>query len=170
MARLIEAFARLENRTPDTRLVLVGDYKGDKFKSSYRHLVELIEKLDLTERVEFAGFVPDPALAELYRRTRLFVMPPLAEGFGLPVLEAMACGAPVAAGKGHAVEEVTAQAALLFDPLNIDEMTRCIDRALADDALTADLAARSLARAAEFSWEHTAREVVRVFEETASLP
>ena len=70
LGRLIQAFARLQSRTPETRLVLVGDYQGDKFKSSYRHLVELIEKLDLQDKVEFAGFVPDPELADLYRRTR----------------------------------------------------------------------------------------------------
>ena len=82
----------------------------------------------------------------------------------------MACGAPVAAGKGHAVEEVTGDAALLFDPLSVDEITRCIDRTLADAELSKDLASRALVRAAEFSWENTAKEVVRIFEETAGSP
>ncbi len=166
LARLIEAFAGLTNRTPDTRLVLVGDYEGDRFKSSYGELRELIGRLGVDDRVEFAGFVSDADLTELYRRTRLFVMPSLDEGFGLPALEAMACGAPAALSSGHALEEVAAGAALLFDPLRVDAIRSTIDRALADPTLTASLATRSLARASGFSWENTARDVVKVFEET----
>lgn len=168
LARLIEAFAKLRNKTPDTRLVLVGDYEGDRFKSSHGALRELIVRLGLEERVEFAGFVPDPELAEMYRRTRLFVMPSLDEGFGLPAVEAMACGAPVAVSTGHALEEVAAGAALLFDPLDVDGMATTIDRALADHALLEDLEKRSAARAAKLSWENTARDVLRAFRATVA--
>jgi len=167
LIRLIDAFARSRARSASTRLLLVGDYQDDAFKSSY---AEVRARLDAEPAlpVELTGFLPDDQLANLYRRARLFVMPSFDEGFGLPAIEAMASGAPCALSQGHALEEVAGGAAELFDPHDVDSITQSIDRVLSDDALAADLSRRSLARAAEFSWDETARRLLAVFHELAA--
>ncbi len=154
---LLRAFAASKAK----RLVLVGDYAGDHFKTCQAELAELASALGVSERVRFAGYVPDMQLVELYRRTSLFVMPSWDEGFGLPAVEAMACGTPVLVSSGHALEEVVGDAGLLADPHSADEFQRQIDRVLSDDALRAELSDRSLARAAGFTWVATARDVLR---------
>ncbi len=154
---LLRAFAA----SGATRLVLVGDYQDDRFRTCHTELAALAEQLGVSDRVQFAGYVPDPELAELYRRARLFVMPSWDEGFGLPAIEAMACGAPVLVSRGHALEELVGDAGLLADPHSPDDFRRQIDRALADDALQTDLSQRGSTRAAGFSWRQTAEGVLR---------
>ncbi len=153
---LLRAFAASQAE----QLVLVGDYAGDHFKTCQAELAELAAELGVSERVRFAGYVPDLHLVELYRRTSLFVMPSWDEGFGLPAVEAMACGAPVLVSRGHALEEVVGDAGLLADPRSAEDFQRQIDRVLRDHALQAELSQKSLARAAGFSWAETARDVL----------
>lgn len=155
---LLRAFAA--SQAP--RLILVGDYAGDRFQTCHAELVALAQSLGIEDRIEFAGFVPDQQLVELYRRASLFVMPSWDEGFGLPAVEAMACGAPVLVSSGHALEEVVGDAGLLADPTSVVDLQRQIDRVLADEGLRNDLSGRSLARAANFHWAQTARGVLRV--------
>jgi len=167
LSRLIEAFAHSRNRSASTRLLLVGDYEQDLFKSSYE---EIRARLDAEPSlpVELVGYLDDTALAQLYRRTRLFVMPSLDEGFGLPAIEAMASGAPCIVSRGHALEEVAGGAALLIDPHDEASIAEAIDQVLENDGLAQDLSRRALARAGDFSWEETAQGLLRLFEELST--
>ena len=163
---LLDAYAKLSNQA--TRLVLAGDCTGDRFQSSYPELRARIDAFGLASRVELTGFVSDEQLAGLYRRARVFVMPSLDEGFGLPAVEAMACGAPVIVSSGNALEEVVGDAGLAVDPRDAAGLAAAIGRILADDALAAELSGRSLARARQFSWDATARGVLAALERTAA--
>ena len=165
---LLRAYALLRTRKErPLRLVLVGDYQGDSFLSDYERLKRIASDLGLKDELEFAGFVPDEKLAEMYNQAAVFVMPSFDEGFGLPALEAMACGAPVVVSSGNALEEITGGAALHVDPHDIAGMTAAIDTILSDPEVARSLSERSLRRAAEFSWEKCARSVVALLEEIA---
>ncbi len=157
-ARLIEAFARLiPNAQPPTanlQLVICGS-RGWMFDEVF----QTAERLGLRERVLFPDFVSDDDLPALYAGATLFVYPSLYEGFGLPVVEAMACGAPVVSSNASSLPEVAGDAALYFDPREVDALTDALRRALADDALRADLRARGFAQAKKFSWEKAAAEL-----------
>ncbi|MBI1356207.1 MAG: glycosyltransferase [Acidobacteria bacterium] len=159
---LLRAFAASAAPGLGLRLLLVGDYAGDRFKTCHAALAELARELGVAESVTFAGYVPDEELAGLYRRTRLFVMPSWDEGFGLPAVEAMACGAPVLVSRGHALEEAVGDAGLLADTHSPESFREQIDRALADDALRAELSRRAVERAGTFSWEETARRTLEL--------
>ena len=110
-------------------------------------------------RVRMLGFVPDEDLPALYAGALFFVMPSLYEGFGLSVLEAMACGAPVIASQAGALPEVTGQAALQVDPTSVEGMTEAIRSLLLDGELREELRQKGLERAGQFSWERAARQV-----------
>lgn len=120
-----------------------------------------------SDRVRLLGYVPDEDLPALFSGCDLFVHPALYEGFGLPALEAMACGAAVACSTGGALAEVVGDAALTFDPHDSDAMACAIGRALADEGLRASLRERGLARAGEFSWQRTAEQTLHVYREVA---
>lgn len=165
LAALVRAFASLKKRG-DLKLMLVGDYQSDGFKGCYLELKDLVEKLGLSREVEFTGYIPDEQLCAMYNRARLFVLPSLDEGFGLPVMEAMACGAPVIIGSGNAMQEVAGDAAVAVDPRDEAALAGALERVLEDESHRADLAARSLRRAAEFSWDAAARSLLKIFEET----
>jgi glycosyltransferase involved in cell wall biosynthesis len=161
LLRLIEAFAL--GAPPTTRLVLVGDLR-DNFHTHVPELRALIEKLALSNRVIFTGFVPDDQLALLYGRALALVQPSLLEGFGLPPVEAMACGTPVLHSTAGSLPEVIAGAGLAFDPLNVQAQAEAIRRISADPDLRADLAWRALERAAHFNWSRVGDQLLGAFE------
>jgi glycosyltransferase involved in cell wall biosynthesis len=163
---LLEAFAGLAQCRGGMRLVLAGDYLGDRFQSSYDDLIGWIADLDLQQSVHLAGRVSDEELASLYRRARLLAMPSFDEGFGLPAIEAMACGAPVVVSSGNSLEEVVGEAGLVVDPYDTRALRDAMARILGDDALAADLSAKAIARAGSFSWDATARGVLAALERT----
>lgn len=116
------------------------------------------------DSVRFLGRVADATLARLFAQAEFVLMPSRDEGFGLPALEAMACGTPVIAARAGALPEVVGDASLLFDPTDADGLTEAVDR-LADDAdLHATLSAGGRARARNYSWERAARETLAVYE------
>jgi alpha-1,3-rhamnosyl/mannosyltransferase len=164
LGALVEAFAKLKNKTSDTKLVLAGDHAGDSFRGCYEQLRARIEELGLGKRVEFTGRVPDERLAELYCHAKLFAMPSFDEGFGLPAIEAMACGAPVVVSSGNALEEVVGDAGLKTNPHDAGALREAMDAILGDRALAADLSARSIERAGLYSWDQTARGVLAALE------
>jgi glycosyltransferase involved in cell wall biosynthesis len=117
--------------------------------------------------VVFTGFLPDDELCRLYNGARVFVMPSLDEGFGLPALEAMACGAPVIVSSGNALEEVAGGAALVVDPREEGALATCISGVLDDSLFAAELSRRSLERASQFCWSRAARQLIEIFRETS---
>ena len=111
----------------------------------------------------FPGFVPDEDLPAVYAGAQTFVLPSLYEGFGLPVLEAMACGTPVICSNTSSLPEVAGDAALLIDPADSGSLAAGLQRVLRDGALREQLCARGLCQAERFSWERTARETLAVY-------
>ena len=160
------AIVQREERGP-WRVVLVGDHQGDSFLGCYRELNELVRSLRLEDRVSFTGFVPDEDLVLLYNAAAMLVLPSKGEGFGLPVVEAMACGLPVAASDCNSLPEVLGGAGLLFDPDSDSTVAACLLRLLREPVLRADLRARGLVRAEAYSWGTGADAMVRVLEEAA---
>jgi glycosyltransferase involved in cell wall biosynthesis len=157
LRRVLEAFRRLD-RT-DVELVLAGP-RGWK-----EDVTDGIESLE--GRVRSLGFVPPEDLDTLYAGASVVVYPSLAEGFGLPVLEAMAHGVPVVTSAGTATEEVAGAAALLIDPLDVDAIAGAMERALDDRELAASLGAAAKERAASFTWQRSAELVAAVYAEAA---
>ena len=145
------------------QLVLVGK---DTWYSPVIH--QAVAKSPLAHRIRFTGFVSDADLATLYSACDLFVFPSFYEGFGVPILEAMACGRAVACSNSSAIPEVADSAALLFDPESTGEMTRAMLDLLLDSGLRAHMERLAIARAAHFSWERTARETLEVYYEVAA--
>lgn len=168
LLRLIRAFGKAKSAFPQLRLILAGDHLGDGFKSCYEELTEEINTRGLAADVHFAGFVPEDALPALYSGASLFAFPSLDEGFGLPVLEAMACGTAVVASAGNSLEEVVGDAAVLVDPLDEADIARGLAEVLTDPARARELRKKSLLRASEFSWGHSANQLVEVFHEMSA--
>ena len=159
---LIRILPQLRTRRPELRLVLVGDYTNDAFRSCYQGLGALVDATQSNSTVDFAGFVPDGELAKLYNRCEAFVMPSLEEGFGLPLVEAMACGCACVVSSGHSLEEVGGDAVITADPRNDSAWIE----ALANTARYPELRARAVERARHFTWRRGAEALVRLFEET----
>src|SRR6266851_419340 len=161
LPRLIEAVARVARQFP-VRLVVAGSGTPGRL-AELRRLAENAGSL-----LELMPYVSQRALPALYRGASLVAMPSLAEGFGLPPLEAMACGTPVVVGNTSAMPEVVGDAGLLIDPEDTSAISDAILRLLTQEPLRKDLIARGLARAAAFSWERTARQVLAVLDEVAA--
>ncbi|MFQ3661823.1 MAG: glycosyltransferase family 1 protein, partial [Chloroflexaceae bacterium] len=155
LTRLIEAFA---HAGPDDALLVIAGRRGWLSEPIVRRVAEL----GLTNRVRFPGYVPDADLPALLSGALAFVFPSLYEGFGMPVLEAMACGAPVLTSTTSALPEVAGDAALLVDPCDTDAIAAALRRLAADAPLRASLRARGLVRAADFTWERCARKTLDV--------
>ena len=120
---------------------------------------------ELADRVRWLEYVPDEDLAGLYSGAQALVFPSLFEGFGFPVLEAMACGTPVICSNTSSLPEVAGEAALLADPQDVQALLRAMLRVQAEPALRAELAARGLSRVRQFSWRRAAEETLAVLEE-----
>ena len=170
LATLIEAWARLET---DAALVIAGAwderYAGEPGGRKAREqskisILSLPKDENRKSKVCLIHDIEDADLPALYSGAAVFVMPSLYEGFGLPPLEAMACGAPVVCSNAASLPEVVGDAALLVNPHNVGEIAAAIQRILTDTALRDELRAKSLTRAARFSWERTARETLQVYQ------
>lgn len=161
LGRLVEAFARVSSGPLSGRtLVLVG--KSGSGRES-RALHDRIAALGLHGRVVLTGYVPDHDLPSFYRAAELYVFSSLYEGFGLPMLEAAACGTPVAASSAGALPEVGADAAVYFDPYDPADIARVMAEIVTSPALRAVLAQRGPARASLFTAEQTARDTIAVY-------
>jgi len=154
---LLEALARCSARC-EPRIVFAGPPAGRA-----EELRALAARLGLADRLHILGHVPDRVLAALYRDAMLLCLPSYGEGFGLPVLEAMAAGAPVLASDLPAVREVAGEAAVLFPAGEPDALAGALERMLDDGALRARLRERGLDRAAAFSWQATAQATVAAY-------
>lgn len=159
LARLVEALSILRRDDPDLALVVVGS-KGWLYDGFY----EAIERFGQRQAVFLPGYMPDEDLPAVYAGAAAAVTASLYEGFGLPVLEAMASGTPVACSATSSLGEIAGDAAMTFDPGNAEIIAWVLRRLLADVALREALRKKGLARAAEFSWTRTAHETWEVYQ------
>jgi glycosyltransferase involved in cell wall biosynthesis len=134
----------------------------------YDQIFATVERLGLNDRVIFAGYIPNGDLPTWYNAADVFVFPSRYEGFGLPVLEAMACGTPTVTSTASSLPEVAGDAALAVAPDDVDALTEALYRALTDMALREELRVKAVARAAKFTWEETARRTVAVYHQVFS--
>ena len=135
---------------------------GDEI-SKYPGLRQSVHKHKLDKHVRFLGFQPMETLAAFYRLARAFVFPSLYEGFGLPPLEAMACGSPVVTSNVSSLPEVAGGAALLVDPYDANAIAGGIVQAVTDESLRADLITRGLERARSFSWPQSVKKIHEIY-------
>ncbi len=161
---LIAAFAELLPLLPGSRLRLVLAGKETWYGGRVR---KAAQRSGAAERIHFTGFVSDEDLLHLYNACELFVFPSFYEGFGLPLVEAMACGKAVACSNRSALPEVADAAALLFDPQRSSEMVRVMRELLVDRELRARMERLGLQRAAQFSWQRTAEKTLAVYQAVA---
>jgi glycosyltransferase involved in cell wall biosynthesis len=164
-ARLIRAMHELRTEGIDRMLLIVGQ-RAWKYESDRA----LVEELGMDDRVVYAGYVPDDELPALYSACDVFAFPSLYEGFGVPVLEAMACGAPVLTSNVSATAEVAADAAMLVNPLSVESIRDGLRRLLTDPALREKYVRRGLERDAQFSWKRAADETYAVYEAVMRAP
>jgi glycosyltransferase involved in cell wall biosynthesis len=150
--RLVDAIALLRDRGVDVRLVCPGPANPNQGEVRRR-----VAELGLGSSVQFPGFVSDTQLANLFQQARCLAFPSLFEGFGFPVLEAFSAGLPVTCSSTTSLPELAADAAVLFDPTDVEAMADAIERVWTDDGLRAQLIARGHERARSYSWDHLAR-------------
>lgn len=156
---LIRAYAQLCTRPDFSHTLVIAGGSGWKNEA----LKELIRTLGLGEKVHFTGYVDEADLPVIYNLADLFVFPSFYEGFGLPLLEAMACGVPVVSSNASCLPEVAGDAALLVDPHSVEDIAAGIARLLGDEALRRTCIERGRERAKLFTWEKCARETLDVF-------
>lgn len=164
---LVRSYAEVRRRAPgaDLGLILVGG--GDTFHSEVQDLQRQIADGGLTDRVHFAGFVPDEELRHLYAGALALVIPSLEEGFGLPAVEAAACGTPCLATTNSPLPEVLEGGGLFVDPERPDEITAAMERIVVETGLRESLARTALQRAGQMSWQVTADSTRRALETIA---
>jgi glycosyltransferase involved in cell wall biosynthesis len=160
VAGLLRAFAVLWRKHPEVHLVLVGE----RYRTG-GELDRLTHQLGLRDSLVSTGFADDDDLSALYSGAAVFAFPSLAEGFGLPILEAMACGVPVVASNASAVPEAVGEAGVVADARDPEAFAAALARVLEDEALRTELKATGLLRAARFSWTETAAQTLAVYRE-----
>jgi glycosyltransferase involved in cell wall biosynthesis len=163
LSRLLEALQRLRQKGDNVRLVMVGS-KGWLYEGFFRHL----EELQLGDAVLLPGYVPDVDLPAVYSAATVYVLPSLYEGFGLEVLEAMACGTAVVCSRTSSLPEVGGEAAHYFDPTDVEEMAEAIATVWHNETLRAEMSRYGLAQAARFSWARAAEETMAVYQRVMS--
>lgn len=161
LIRLLQAYEIFrKNSSARHKLVLVGQRSW-----GYDRLLMEVKNLELQRDIIFTGYIPDEELLYIYNGADLLVYPSLYEGFGLPPLAAMACGVPVVAANTSSVPEVVADAGILINPYNVEELAQAIMNVLNDSGLRENLIQKGLLRSKQFSWEKCARETLEVYRE-----
>jgi len=159
LIRLMEAVARIDG----LKLIIVG-----KTGWEYEEILDTPKKLGIEDRVEFKGYVATDKLVGLLAGASAFVLPSLWEGFGIPVVEAMACGTPVIVSNVSSLPEVVGEAGILVDPYSVDQIEQAIRLLMTDQKLRQKYSKLGLAQAQKFSWEKMAKQVLKVFEKVAN--
>jgi glycosyltransferase involved in cell wall biosynthesis len=159
---LIRAFARSRYHT-EFVLVLAGG-----FGWKYETLKRLPQELGISKQVLFLGYQPSDVFELLYNAAEVFVYPSLYEGFGMPNVEAMQCGTPIVTSNASCLPEVVGDAALLFDPMQPDDLTAQMEQLIESDDLKKDLRQKGLLRAAQYSWDLIGEQVFQIYRKVAS--
>lgn len=163
-SRLAQALMILRQKHPDLKLVVVGS-RGWLTEEFFQTIADS----GATEHIIFPGYVPDIHLPSVYAAATILVMASVYEGFGLPVLEAMACGTPVVSSNASSLPELGGNVARYFDPHNLDEMVAALDGVLSDEALQRQMRKDGPTHATQFSWERAARETLAVYSSLSSV-
>lgn len=158
LVRLIHAFSLLKSKGLPHKLLMAG-----RRGWLYEDIFTTIEKLGLQENVVTPDYVPEKDLVPLYNAAEVFVFPSLYEGFGIPALEAMACGTPVIASNSSSLPEVIEDAGILIHPEDVDGFAASIEKLVNDRSFRESLRSKGLEQAKKFSWERTARETLDVY-------
>ena len=156
---LIRAFYIAQKKGVNCKLIIAG---GEGWK--YQGIYKAVEDLKLSNSIIFLGYVPDDDLPQLYSAADLFIYPSLYEGFGLPPLEAMACGCPVISSNTSSLPEVVGEAGLMVNPYDADEIANAIYKGLNDEKLREKMIEKGLERAKTFSWKKCAEKTLEVYE------
>jgi glycosyltransferase involved in cell wall biosynthesis len=163
LSRLLEVFRELLNNNLEVKLVIIGK-KGWLYEAFFNKL----QTLGLEDRVIFPGYVEEADLPACYQLAKVFVFPSVYEGFGLPPLEAMACGIPVISSNSSSLPEVVGDGGLLVGPNDTQAWVTALTRVLTDTELQRDLRKRALAQAQKFSWANAANEMKAVYQTLSS--
>lgn len=139
-------------------LAMAGAQEGE-----FRKIVREVNRRGLRDRVVFPGFIRDDDLAAVYAAATVFVFPSLYEGFGLPPLEAMACGTPCVVSNSSSLPEVTGRAAMMFNPTSSEQLVDCVRRVLTEPDLRGNLRREGLRQSAKFGWKKAAAETLEVY-------
>lgn len=162
LSTLLRAFALLVNKQQQVRLVIAGRLPG-RDRPLFPDPRRLVRGLGIEERVIFTGWVPEEDKPALYSGATAFVFPSFYEGFGLPVVEGLACGTPVIASNRSSLPEVVGEGGILVEPTDVEALAEAMEVLLVDDTLRAELRQRALAQAAKFSWKQMALETLAVY-------
>jgi alpha-1,3-rhamnosyl/mannosyltransferase len=167
---LLEVFRQMagDPRFRHLRLVLVGDYSGDSFLSCYRQIRQAVADAGLEGRVVFTGRMADEDLVHLLNLARVLALPSFSEGFGLPAVEAAACGTAVVATTASPLPKLLGDGGLYVDPANQKELLGALTRALTDEELRRSMRAAALKASASLTWENSARQLLTIFEEVCN--
>jgi glycosyltransferase involved in cell wall biosynthesis len=167
LEELIAAFAAICRRGfQDAQLVMVGDYRGDVFLTYFGTVKAAVQRAGIGEQVIFPGFVPDEELASLLNVSTVLVLPSLMEGFGLPAIEAAACGCPVIATRHSPLPDLLGDGAVYMTP-GANELEEALARVLSSASLRAEMRQAGIAAARRLTWEAAARQMMAVMQEVA---
>ncbi|MGZ4732307.1 MAG: glycosyltransferase family 4 protein [Terriglobales bacterium] len=159
LARLVESYARVRKSGLRHKLVLAG-----KQDSLFQPVLSRIQELKLEDDIFLPGYVPDEDVPIFFNAAEVFVYPSFYEGFGLPVIEAMACGTPVVTSRGTSLEEVAGAGALLVDPMDEASIAEALTRVLSETGLRHQLGQAGLARSRQFNFKNAAEQTIGVYE------
>ncbi len=163
---LIRAFAGLPEKLRKEFCLVIAGAKG--WLNS--DIPQIVNDLKIKEKVFFTGYIENEDISTVYSLATVFVYPSLYEGFGLPILEAMSCGVPTITSNTSSMPEVASDAALLINPLNVDELIAALEKVLHSENLRNEMRVKGLKRAREFSWEKCARETLAVYNRVNKKP
>ena len=159
----VKAFYTVQKNNPGIKFIIAGDSPKYKYGNGKAALINLIQSLELNDKVFLIGKVNDTQLQYLYRNALCYAFPSLDEGFGLPIVEAMENGLPVMAANNTALPEIGGEAAIYFSPFNQDEMTNAIQTLIKSDSLRNELKDKGQERAKLFSWEKAGKKIEVIF-------
>jgi len=163
--RLLEAFAIIKNDFPELRLIKIGE--PGRYDVFHSNTIDKLGKLGIKDSVLFVEYVSDVYLAHYYSCAEMLVYPSLYEGFGLPPLEAMACGCPVVTSNTSSLPEVVGDAGILVNPYDMTELAQAMKRVLSDKNLRDEMKNKGLQRAGRFCWDKTSEQTMAVYQKVA---